>query len=285
MSGDGDNTNREGEVSLDNFVFPERPGEEEPCTNQLRRFLKRHYEIFDFFYFGVALAANSDRLAVAAANMILEKGRPEDKEKFGKITERPTANQVKLNGFARLQSENIIIRCTDNFLSFIAETIQAAMLSRPEMLRSEEMVRLDDILKFTNYPELVAFLVDRKINELSYSGISGLERFLKKRTGLDLFADDDQRTLSILGIEIRNVYTHTRGVVSDLTLKRLSGLRYDWKFIKGERFEAEYDEVISLANNFVAVSRRVDEIFAQKFGIGRSNYRKGSKPRSGDPSY
>jgi hypothetical protein len=49
-----------------------------------------------------------------------------------------------------LQIENVTIRMVDNFLCFLSDTIQSCMKKRPEMLRSSETVKIEDVLKFSS---------------------------------------------------------------------------------------------------------------------------------------
>jgi len=200
---------------------------------------------------------------------------PKDAAKLKEIEADPKPAQKKLNSFGDLQGENIIIRVVDNFLSFLSEIIQEAFRRKPEMLRSDEVIKLDDVLRFSKYSDLTSFLIERKINELSYGSIIEVEKFIKQRSGLDLFETEDEKTLLVLGIELRNIYTHSRGVVSDITLRRVAGLKHDWKFEKGKRVGGVgYDEIVLLANNVFRIARRLDTAFATKFKIRRKRYGK-----------
>lgn len=246
-----------------------QPDARELCTVTLRRFLKRHHAVFDFFFFGIHLAVRADEVRLTATKALAKAGRDKDVENLKRAAEDPNPAQDKLNSFGDLQSENIVIRIVDNFLSFLSELIQEAFLRRPQMLRSEEKIRLDDVLRFSRYSDLTAFLVERKINELSYGGIAEVEKFLQLRTGLSLFETEEERTLLVLAIELRNIYSHSRGVVSEITMRRVANLETEWHFEKGEKFGIGYDEIVVLANNVMVIARRLDAAFAGKFRIRR----------------
>lgn len=246
------------------------PNAKELCTSTLRRFLRRQYAVFDFFFFGVDLASRADSVLHTATKALAGTGSEKHARQLEELEQDPNPAQKKLNSFAVLQQENIVIRLVDNFLSFLSELIQEAFLRRPEMLRSEEKIRLDDVLRFSRYSDLTAFLVERKMNELSYGGIGEVEKFIQQRTGLDLFVSEEERTLLILGVELRNIYTHSRGVVSNTTLRRVANLKHGWaKFEKGKRFDVGFDEIAILSNNLITIARRLDDAFAGKFKIRR----------------
>jgi len=281
MSGNGDapvddRTVGQGDRNVPPLKMPEK---KELCTVQLRRFLKRHFKVFDFFFFGLHLASRADQVRETATRA-LAKAHPERyAAELKNIEDNPSPVQSKLNEFGDLQGENIVIRTVDNFLNYLSEIIQQAIIKRPEILRSEEMIKVEDVLRFSRYSDLIAYLVERKVNDLSYANIKEVERFVRKRTGLNMFETDEERTLLILAIEIRNIYTHNRSVVSETTLRKLHGLKYEWKFEKGKHFGTGYDEIVALANNLILVARRLDESFSKKFGIRRKQYASYDKPK------
>lgn len=252
--------------------WPIHPIKDELCTLQLRRFLKLHETAWDFFYFVVHLADRADQVRLRATKALAAGGDEKYANDLKQIEADPQPAQDKLNSFGNYQAENMVIRMVDNFLSYLAEIIQQAIQKQPRILMSEEMIRVEDILRFTRYSELVSYLVEKKISSLSYSSIKDIERFVQKRTGLELFSNDLERTLLVLSIELRNIYSHNRGIVSEMTLRKLAGLDHGWDLKKGKRWGTDYDELTRLSNNLVAISRRLDASFAIKFGIKRKRY-------------
>lgn len=244
----------------------------ELCTPILRRFFLRHLNIIEFFLFNVSLASRTDEMRVTAARALASPGRKADEERLAEVERNPWPTMLRLRDFADLQAENLCIRAVDNFLSFLSETIQETIRRKPELLRSEETVRLDEIVRFKRYSDLIGYLVDKKMNELTYGGIRGIERFVEKRTGLSLFETSEERTLLMLAVELRNIFSHNRGVVTEITLKRLSGLNHSFSLKEGKRAYPNFDQIVLLSNNMATVARRLDGLFATKFSIRRKRY-------------
>ncbi len=134
-------------------------------------------------------------------------------------------------------------------------------------------------MRFNDYDSLIEFLVERKINEISYGGIRDIGGFLKDRIGIDLWESDEEGTLLNISVELRNVYTHNRGVVNDVFLKKTRGLTHPFSIKAGERFHADFDEIALLANNMFALSSRLDARVAQKYTLNRQNIRYGINPK------
>jgi hypothetical protein len=253
---------------------------EHPCSEALFRFTKRHKQVFDLFFFSVHLTAFADRSKAIAKGVLDGKHVEEVEAEF----DFETGTMFKqLKEFSNLQSENMCIRLVDNFLCYLSEVIQTVMLKRPELLRSGETIKIEEVLRFSSYKDLVSYLADKKINDLSYGGIKGIAAFLDERTGCALTVGDEEWKLLTVAIELRNIYTHNRGVVNDLFLKRLRSVDHGLKIERGKRFHAEFDLLASLANNLFDIATRLDREIGRKFRTKVRKYRVwNGEPKTGE---
>lgn len=124
----------------------------------------------------------------------------------------------------------------------------------------------------SSFPNLVSYLIDRTLNRLAYKSIEDVERFIRERTGVELFADAKERLLLTTAIEMRNIYSHNRGNVSDATLKRLARFDHSLALRRGQRLDATIAELFQLVDNLAAIARRLDAALAAKFRIRRVRY-------------
>ena len=166
----------------------------------------------------------------------------------------------------------MIIRSVDNFLSYMSEIMQASIRRKPELLKSNEQVRIDDVLRFSNQRDLIDFLLNRKLNELAYGGIRAIEEFLESRTNIPIASNEEARGKLSVAIELRNVYTHNRGILNELFIGRLSNVSHEFDFNIGKPFHASFDDVSSLANNLFDLACELDQEFVQKFRIRKKRY-------------
>ena len=88
---------------------------------------------------------------------------------------------VKFAQHLRMWLEMLFCRQVDNYLTYIAELLAVVFRTRPEMLKSAETIRIEDVLKHTSMEALIAELTDRKVNSLSYRGMKDLHQYLEKR--------------------------------------------------------------------------------------------------------
>jgi hypothetical protein len=260
-------------------LMPRAPKRDASCSEGGYRFQLQHFRIFDFFLFALRLSTNADEARFTAAKALASVGDKEYVANFEKVQQNPQPMFRKLQSFGGYQSELMIIRLVDNFMCFLSETLQACMSKKPELLRSKEQIKTEDVLRFTNRRDLVDFLVNRKLNELSYGGLRGIEEFLNQRLNIALVNNDDERSRLSIAIELRNIYTHNRGVVNELFLSRMAGHRHDYNFVQAKRFRADFDEIVGFANNLFDVAIRLDGQALAKFGLQKKRYVTWDAPR------
>jgi hypothetical protein len=186
-------------------TVPRTPKTQASCSEAGYRFQLQHFRIFDFFLFALMLSTSADKVLFTAAEALAGGGDNKHVATFKKVQQNPEPAFRKLRSFSGYLSELMIIRLVDNFMSFLSETLQACMSKKPELLRSKEQIKTEDVLRFTNRRELVDFLVNRKLNELSYGGLRGIEEFLDQRLNMALVNNDDERIRLSIAIELRNI--------------------------------------------------------------------------------
>jgi hypothetical protein len=198
-------------------------------------------------------------------------------ESLQKSIDDPDAALRQLKRFASVQSRNLTNATVNGLQHYFSEIVQAAALKRPEILRSGETLRVDEVLRFNRYKDLVTFLIDKKINELSYGGIKGMETYFRDRLGIEMFATDRARLLLTAFVEIRNINVHNRGIVNDLFLSRIGKLD-EFKFIKGKYFHVDMDMLKLMSDNAIETALALDQAVATKFGLQRKSHQRWVAP-------
>jgi hypothetical protein len=127
-------------------------------THAFSRFFADYHENVDSFLYLVTLTAHSDHVRVTAAKALLGGAKPEEVESLQKSIDDPDVALRKLMRFASVQSRNLTNATVNGLQHYFSEIVQAAALKRPEILRSSEMLRVDEVLKFNRYKDLVTSL-------------------------------------------------------------------------------------------------------------------------------
>ena len=242
-------------------------------TLPLFRFFNEHDRYMSFFMFVNSLATRADAVRNNAAEVLLSVGGMEDHqaEKYRESLKNKDKVFNELKNFSDIQSRNLLLSSVNNFLCYFSESIQLAILKRPDLLKSGSTMRIDEMLTFKRRSELIAYLVDRQVNDLSYGGLARMEEYMRERLGIEAFSSEKSRSLMIIAIELRNIHTHNRGIVNDLFLSRVKH-RSGFEFVRGERFHVGWDDFVRLMQNNINVACRIDKSLADKFKIGRKRF-------------
>ena len=193
-------------------------------------------------------------------------------ERYEKVANDPDATLRQLKRFAGVQSRNLTNTAVNAFQRYFSEIIQAVALKRPEILKSNEMVRIDEVLRFNRYSDLVSFLIDKKVNELSYGGIKGIEAYFREKCGIEMFANDRSRELLTVFVELRNINVHSGGIVNDIFLRKV-GKVDGFQFVRGKRYHVDMDGLALLTDNAMRTTLAIDQAVATKFGIRRKAHK------------
>ncbi len=242
-------------------------------SQPLYRYFDENRQYMTFFRFVNDLASRADanRITAAKALLSVQKDDHPDASHYKETIANPTYVTDILRRYADVQSRNLVVATVNNFLCYFSEIIQAAMLKRPELLRSGSTVRVDEVLSFRKKADVVSYLIGKQINDLSYGGVLRMEEYVRDRLGIETFATPESKNALILFIEIRNIHTHNRGIVNDLFLQRVRD-HLGYAFKRGEQANVDFDMFAHLADNTHAVASRMDESISRKFKIPRKKF-------------
>jgi hypothetical protein len=240
-------------------------------THAFSRFLADYHENIDNFLFLIHLTARADHVRVTASKALISGAKPEELERLQKSANDPDATLRQLQRYSSVQSRNLTNATVNALQHYFSEIIQAAASKRSEILRSSETLKVDEILRFKTYKELIAFLIDKKINELSYGGIKGMESYFRDRLGIEMFPTDQSRILLTTFIEIRNINVHNRGFVNDLFFSKVGKID-GFNFVKGKYFHVDMDTLKLLSDNAIETALKLDQAVAVKFGLQRKSH-------------
>lgn len=241
----------------------------ELCTEPQYRFLRRHYEIFDEMFFTNYLAQAADSVREKAITTLYDASHPSRVN----LVKNPKPNFERLIGYANYRSEVVVVFSVDNFLCYLSEVVQLAAKKRPEVLKSRSQISVEDALRFSSKRDLVDFIINTKINELSYGGVFAIEEFLESRTKTSFPDDLEIRSRLNFAVELRNIYVHSRGVVNELFVSRLKFQKHGFDFTIGKRFHADFDKLCLLTNSLFETAVHIDNQLAEKFAISRKKYK------------
>jgi hypothetical protein len=188
------------------------------CSDPLYRFISEYDDIVQAFFFTVVTAARIDEVRRIASRALEE---DEDTFKGEQVKDTPKGEKEHLKGeafkrvrkFSPLLSRNLVVGMANNFFSYVSEMLQHVLRRKPEALRSSERLTNEEVLQFTRVKELIAYMADKKVNELAYGGLKGVEEYVRERLGIAMFDNEDERIKLTILAELR-IFSLTIGALS-----------------------------------------------------------------------
>jgi hypothetical protein len=229
-----------------------------PCS----RFFDFDEEISAFFIFFVRWTRRPDEMYEDVVKLSYQ----DEPEKLKALLAEPRIGEANLKRFARFVMEMMLVRGTDNFLTYVSELLALVFTSRPETLKSGETVKLEEILQYPTMDDLVKRLAERRVERLSYQGMKDLQKDLAEKLNFEIFPSSEPFSRAVRIIEIRNLLVHNRGVVSR-TFQTRTG---DSSLAIGSLFELSPHSVISDLDFLAKSVLDIDERAALKFSLVRS---------------
>lgn len=236
-----------------------RPGlSTAPCS----RFFDFDEEISEFLIFFVRWTRRPDEMYEDLVKMAYE----QEPERLKELLGEPKMGEINIRKFARFVCEMMLVRGTDNFLTYVSELLALIFTTRPETLRSAETVKLEEILEHGTMDDLVKRLAERRVERLSYQGMKDLQKDLAEKLDFEIFPSFERLSRAIRIIEIRNLLVHNRGIVNRIFQVKTG----DSSLAIGSLFKLRPHPLIDDLDFLAKSVLDIDERASLKFGLARS---------------
>lgn len=262
---DGDKINDQlDDNSKDAFFLDDK----QLCSKALYVFLKEYNETIEYFLTIIGMAAKMDEIRTAAAKALSDYNN-EKEELCTELENNSAMNRIRK--YEIIQMNQLVNSTVNNFLSYLSDVIQLAIRENPEILKSQEAIKIEEILSFRSYNEILDYIIDKKLTDLSYQGIDKIQEYISNRLGIREFCTSEQKKILKITIESRNIISHNRGIINDIFLSRTNS-HERFKFQKGEKLNLRLDDFEFLALNCLNVTFSIDQMICEKFRIKRKKF-------------
>lgn len=137
------------------------------------------------------------------------------------------------------------------FEAALSDIIRAALLYKPQILKSKKVISYEDILSEPDMGSLVAKIVDKEISDLTYGSIDDLIEYLKNKLHIPIeFLPEEKEELNWCKAQ-RNILVHNQGKVDEKFLR----VRVNGKYSLGESIiitESDWDDAQYLLKGIVS---------------------------------
>lgn len=151
----------------------------------------------------------------------------------------------------KVLSRIILSSIVDNFETYLSDILYEIYLAKPDTLKSDQMVKVEDILNCSDIQEFIIFWAKQKIGKLQKGSVKAFIAENKQIKDLNIIDSSTQNDIERV-LQIRHLYSHRNGIVDEKFIKY-----FPIGFIIGSDHQMSIDEVL---NNIEYLSGVVDKI-------------------------
>lgn len=236
-------------------------------TRELSLFLREIEEIYSWIIFTHELALGSDRVKIAAAKALSEgSGATDiDRKRFEDLLKNPHTVTAQHRRYRSLNHRIFLTYIVDAFLCYIADLLKVVHFKIPEIIGTNEKISYADVISFTNYSDLTAHLIEKRVTNLTFLSFRELDRELREKLSFALAPKTTTLIRLNKLIEIRNLFVHNRGIVNSRYCQRTT----DTKTKIGEK--VILPNAVRASQHIIAVSYDIDRRAISKFKLSEAD--------------
>lgn len=196
----------------------------------------------------------------------ISEGIPELKEEADKY------KLIKYNysSHRQLVNEIMLSRAVETFDLYLQRILVSIFLSKPEILKSEGKIEISTVIDIKNSEDLIAYIAERKINELSYKSLDDLSKYIKNTTGIDLFENEETHDTILMASEIRNLIAHNDCKANERFLKKTKETKEEIEISDNGKIIISDEWMRTASYTLDGAVFRFDELAAEKFSLKTS---------------
>ena len=160
-------------------------------------YIARIMELRDFIAFFFGIVKSSD----AFIKSLTEKSGKEFELEVSKYK----IGQYNFSTHRQFVNEMMLSRAVESFDLYVLTVLREIFTAKPEMLKSESAIDAATVIDLRNFDEIIFYLAERKLHELSFKPLSDLSKYIESRTGILLFKNEEVYETVLLASEVRNL--------------------------------------------------------------------------------
>ncbi len=179
-----------------------------------------------------------------------------DDLKFLLYPENPNTPTNSKEG--KILSRILYSSIVDNFETYLSDILLEIYLAKPETLKSEQTVKVEEVLNCSDLQDFIMFWAKQKIGKLQKGSVKGFISENKQIRDLKVIDDVKQDEIEKI-LQIRHLYSHRNGIVDDKFLKYFSGLT------NGSEYQISIDEILDKIEYLTYIISEIDKVSVAKY--------------------
>jgi hypothetical protein len=148
----------------------------------------------------------------------------------------------------------------DNFETYLSDILLEIYLAKPETLKSEQTVKVEDVLNCSDLQDFIMFWAKQKIGKLQKESVKGFVSENKQIKDLNVIDNAKQDEIERI-LQIRHLYSHRNGIIDDKFLKYFSGSS------SGSEHQISIDEILDKIEYLTNTIKEIDNAAISKYNL------------------
>jgi hypothetical protein len=148
----------------------------------------------------------------------------------------------------------------DNFETYLSDILLEIYLAKPETLKSEQTVKVEEVLNCSDLQDFIMYWAKQKIGKLQKGSVKGFISENKQIRDLKVIDNVKQDEIEKI-LQIRHLYSHRNGIVDDKFLKYFSGLS------PGSEHQIAIDEILDKFEYLTNIIDEIDKAAISKYNL------------------
>jgi hypothetical protein len=171
-------------------------------------------------------------------------------------TDKPTTNKE-----GRVLSRILFSSVVDNFETYLSDILFEIYLAKPETLKSEQMVKVEDVLNCSDIQEFIVYWATQKIGKLQKGSVNGFIKENKQIRELNIITPNIQKEVEKI-LQIRHLYSHRNGIVDEKFIKY-----FTTGYIMGTEHQMSIDDILDKQEYLTDLVNKIDNAAKNKYSL------------------
>lgn len=173
---------------------------------------------------------------------------------------------LEIKYYENTLSTMMYVKTIDNFINYFKEILSEIVIRDPRILTSKETERLDFILSFDTYENLINAITEKKIEALFYLGLGDIQKYFSEKLGVEIFKENFNQINLLL--KQRNLAVHNRSKISKDFVRQFP----NDNFTENAYLDFKFDYVEKIVQALYKIINELDFQLSEKFKINQIEY-------------
>lgn len=172
------------------------------------------------------------------------------------------AAQVTTITEGKIMGKILFSSFVDNFEVFLGDLLYEISLAKPETMKSNQTITVEEVLNCADIEEFVKFIAKKKISKFQKGSV---KEFIKENppiAGLNILTASVQTAIEKI-LQIRHLYTHRNGIIDEKFL-----LYFPESLTLGTEYLLSVDKMLDYLQYLVDIVQLLDHAAMLKFQMG-----------------